>query len=83
LPAFLDPFFIAGMVTAVFGLTYGLSFAYKVWGRYSAAPPEIRQPLAYAIMSLANGRQVLAMVLPVLALLLIVGLRLGLVLAGN
>jgi uncharacterized membrane protein YkvA (DUF1232 family) len=82
-PGIVDPFFIAAMLTAAFGLGYGMWFAYRVWLRYVEAPLEIREPLAYAIVSLVDWRQVVVMALPVIVLLLVVGLRFGLVLSGH
>lgn len=63
-----DPFFWACLCAGALGLGYQLFFALRVWRRYSNAPPEIQEPLAYAIVSLADWRQTLALALPVLVL---------------
>lgn len=78
----LDPFFLACMVVAAFGFAQSLHFARRVWVRYRTAPPAVREPLAYAILSLTDWRLIAAMALPVVALLVILGVRLGLMLAG-
>jgi uncharacterized membrane protein YkvA (DUF1232 family) len=70
-----DPFFWACMLAGALGLTYQLFFSYRVWNRYSNAPPEIKEPLAYAIVSLADWRQTLALALPVLVLMALLALR--------
>ncbi len=70
-----DPFFWGCMLTGAFGLGYHLLFAFRVWSNYSAAPPGIKEPLAYAIVSLADWRQTLMLALPAVALVVIVILR--------
>ena len=57
------------------GLGYHLLFAHRVWARYRSAQPEIKEPLAWAIVSLADWRQTFALALPVVALLAILVLR--------
>jgi uncharacterized membrane protein YkvA (DUF1232 family) len=63
-----DPFLWASLVTGGLGVVYELVFGWRVWRRWSSAPAEIREPLAWAIVSLADGRQILALALPVIAL---------------
>jgi uncharacterized membrane protein YkvA (DUF1232 family) len=70
-----DPFFWACMIAGAFGVVSNLLFAYRVWGRYANAPNEIKEPLAYALVSLADWRQIVALSLPVIALVAIVALR--------
>ena len=47
-----------------------------MWRCYRAARPEFQEPLAYAIVSLADWRQILALGLPVLALGVLLVVRL-------
>ncbi len=70
-----DPFFWACMLAGALGLVYQLVFACRVWSRYAAARPEIKEPLAYAIVSLADWRQTLALALPVIVLAVLLVLR--------
>lgn len=70
-----DPFFWACMFAGGLGLIYQLVFAYRVWSRYAAARPEVKEPLAYAIVSLADWRQSVALALPMIALTLLLVLR--------
>jgi uncharacterized membrane protein YkvA (DUF1232 family) len=70
-----DPFFWGVAASAALGLGYHLLFAHRVWARYRAARPEIKEPLAWAIVSLADWRQTFALALPVVALLAILVLR--------
>lgn len=73
-----DPFFWACILSGALGLGYHLVFARRVWLRYASCPPEIKEPLAHAIVSLADWRQILALTLPALMLLAIALLRLAL-----
>jgi uncharacterized membrane protein YkvA (DUF1232 family) len=77
-----DPFVWGCILAGSFGMTQHLRFAYRVWGRYAAAPPEIKEPLACAITSLADWRQILILAVPGLILAVIVLLRAGFGLAG-
>jgi hypothetical protein len=70
-----DPFFWACMLAGSLGLVYQLLFGVRVWRRYTEARPEIKEPLAYAIVSLADWKQVILLTLPVLALSVLLGLR--------
>jgi len=70
-----DPFFWACMLAGALGLVYQLVFAWRVWSRYAAARPELKEPLAYAIVSVADWRQTVALALPVLALAVLLFLR--------
>ncbi len=70
-----DPFFWACMLAGALGLVYQLVFAWRVWTRYASARPEIKEPLAYAIVSLADWRHSLALALPVIALAVLLVLR--------
>jgi uncharacterized membrane protein YkvA (DUF1232 family) len=72
-----DPFFWGCMLAGVLGLGYHMLFGYRVWRKYDAAPPEIKEPLAYAIVSLADWRQIVALALPVVILIGIIVLRAG------
>ena len=63
-----DPFLWACLLTGSLGVGYELVFAWRVWRRWSQAASEIKEPLAWAIVSLADWRQVVALALPVLAL---------------
>jgi len=78
--ALSDPFVWACMLTGAFGFSYNLLFAHRVWSRYSQVPSEIRERLAYAIVSLADWRQIFALALPVIALMVILVLRAALAL---
>jgi uncharacterized membrane protein YkvA (DUF1232 family) len=73
--AAFDPFLAASLLAGGLGLGYELVFGWRVWRRWSEAPPAIREPLAWAIVSLADGRQLLALGLPVLALAVLLALR--------
>jgi uncharacterized membrane protein YkvA (DUF1232 family) len=77
-----DPFLWGAVLTGAFGFGYNLLFARRVWSRYSGAPAAIREPLAYAIVSLADWRQVVALALPVIALVMILVLRAVIALRG-
>ena len=70
-----DPYLWACAGAGALGLAYHLLFAWRVWSRWSAAAPEVREPLAWAIVSLADWRQVVLLALPVAALALALGLR--------
>jgi uncharacterized membrane protein YkvA (DUF1232 family) len=70
-----DPFFWACILSGALGLGYHLVFAHRVWARYSKSPSEIKEPLAHAIVSLADWRQILALTLPVVVLLSVILLR--------
>src|SRR5262245_8481159 len=74
-PVHSDPFVWGAVTAGAFGFGYNLLFARRVWGRYSRAPAAIKEPLAYAIVSLADWRQVVALALPVIALVVILVLR--------
>lgn len=63
-----DPFLWATLAAGALGLGYQLVFSWRVWRRWSSASPEIQEPLAWALASLADWRELLAMALPVLAL---------------
>ena len=78
----VDPFFWACMLAGALGFVYQLVFAIRVWRRYAAARPEIKEPLAYAIVSLADWRNTLALALPVLVLVVLVLLRGALAVQG-
>lgn len=66
--ALADPFLWATLLAGGFGLVHQTAFGWRVWRRWSRAEPEIREPLAWAITSLADWRQLLAMALPLLVL---------------
>lgn len=70
-----DPFVWGCLAVGALGLAYQLLFAGQVWARYSRTSSEIREPLAHAIVSLADWRQLLALALPVLALLALAVMR--------
>lgn len=63
-----DPFLWATLLAGAFGLGHQIVFSWRVWRRWSAASPEIQEPLAWAIVSLADWRQMLGLALPVLTL---------------
>jgi uncharacterized membrane protein YkvA (DUF1232 family) len=73
-----DPFFWACILSGALGLGYHLAFAYRVWTRFANSPPEIKEPLAHAIVSLADWRQIVALTLPVVVLLSVTLLRVAL-----
>ena len=77
-----DPFFIGCMTAAAFGIGYSVRFAHRLWWRYTNAPPTVKEPLAYAIVSLVDWRTIAAMSLPVATLLILIGIRIGLGLRG-
>jgi uncharacterized membrane protein YkvA (DUF1232 family) len=81
-PRLVDPFFVGCMAAAAFGLAYSVRFAHRVWQRYTDAPPSVKEPLAYAIVSLVDWRTIAAMSLPVATLLVLIGIRIGLGLRG-
>lgn len=73
-----DPFFWGVVIVASLGFIYNLFFLLRIWKRYSTLPSEIREPLAYAVVSLMDWRQVLILSCPILALLVLVVLRISL-----
>jgi uncharacterized membrane protein YkvA (DUF1232 family) len=70
-----DPFLWASLLAGGVGLAYEVAFAFRVWRRWNSAAPEIREPLAWAIVSLADWRQLVALALPLLALAGLLALR--------
>lgn len=70
-----DPFLWSCVLAGAFAFVSNLVFAYRVWARYAAAPEAIKEPLAYAIVSLADWRQIALLSLPVVALLAILATR--------
>src|SRR5262245_36328263 len=70
-----DPFLWASLLVGGVGLGYELVFGWRIWRRWTKAPSAIKEPLAWAIVSLADGRQLLALALPVLALAALLALR--------
>ena len=73
-----EPFLWAVGIAASLGFVYNIFFLGRIWKRYSGLPANVREPLAYAVVSLMGWRQVVILSLPVLALLGLIGLRLGL-----
>ncbi len=73
-----EPFILAVGIAASLGFVYNIFFLGRIWKRYSRLPAKVREPLAYAVVSLMDWRQVLILSLPVLALLVLIGLRIGL-----
>ena len=63
-----DPFFWACVASGGLGLLYQLSFGARVLERYRNAKPETQEKLATAVVSLATGRQLFLLALPILAL---------------
>jgi len=74
----LDPFLWSAVITAGLGFVYNMLFLKRLWSRYSGLPGHIREPLAYAVISLLHWRQVAILSLPVIALLAIMVLRVAL-----
>jgi uncharacterized membrane protein YkvA (DUF1232 family) len=70
-----DPFLWATLAAGALGLGYQIAFSWRVWRRWSSAAPEVQEPLAWAIASLASWRQVIALALPVLVLAALVAWR--------
>lgn len=70
-----DPFLWASLLAGGLGLAYELAFGWRVWRRWSTAPAAIREPLAWAIVSLADWRQLLALALPFLVLAALLAFR--------
>src|SRR5262249_37885330 len=77
-----DPFVWACLLTGALGFGYNLLFARRVWSRYAEVPSEIKERLAYVVLSVADWRQVVLLALPVIALLAILGLRAVVLLRG-
>ncbi|MFQ5853065.1 MAG: YkvA family protein [Candidatus Binatia bacterium] len=73
-----DPFFWAALIAASLGFIYNLFFLGRIWKRYSDLSPDIREPLAYALVSLMDWHQVLILSCPVLAFLVLIILRISL-----
>ena len=73
-----EPFIWAVGVAASLGFIYNIFFLGRIWKKYSELPTNVREPLAYAVVSLLDWRQVLILSLPVLALLGLIGLRIAL-----
>lgn len=71
-----DPFLGATLAAGGLGLACQLAFAVRVWRRWRQARPELQEPLAWAIVSLANGGQLALLALPVGALAALVVWRL-------
>ena len=74
----MDPFFWAVVIAASLGFIYNVFFLGRIWKRYSNLPPTVREPLAYAVVSLMDWRQVLILSCPVWAFLTLIILRLSL-----
>ncbi len=70
-----DPFLWATLAAGALGLGYQVAFSWRVWRRWTSASPEVQEPLAWAIASLASWRQGLALALPVLVLAALVAWR--------
>src|SRR5262245_6830443 len=70
-----DPFLWASLLAGGLGLVYELVFAWRVWRRWAKASPAIKEPLAWAIVSLADWRHLFALGLPVLVLAALLALR--------
>ncbi len=77
-----DPFLWACVGAGGLGLAYNLLFARRVWSRYRQAAPELKEPLAWALVSLADWRQVVLFSLPVAVLAAVLALRGAGVLGG-
>jgi uncharacterized membrane protein YkvA (DUF1232 family) len=73
-----EPFMWAVGIAASLGFVYNIFFLGRIWKRYSGLPANVREPLAYAVVSLMDWRQVVILSLPVIALLVLIGLRIGL-----
>ena len=73
--ALQDPFLWACMLAGAFAFVSNLAFAYRVWKRYAAAPEGTQEPLAYAIVSLTDWKQIVLLSLPVLSLIGILAVR--------
>lgn len=73
-----DPFVVAMLATGAFGLWTSAAFARRVWRAWAAASPALREPLAYAVLSTVGPRQLVVLALPILALVLVIGIKLGL-----
>lgn len=70
-----DPFLWACLLTGCFAFVSNALFALRIWRRYRAAPEATKEPLAWAIVSLADWRQILVLSLPVIALVAILAAR--------
>ncbi|HXJ33237.1 MAG TPA: DUF1232 domain-containing protein [Candidatus Eisenbacteria bacterium] len=77
-----DPFVFAAMVVGLVGFATSAALARRVWRTYRSAPPMVRDPLAYAILSVMGVRQIVLLTLPVVVLLLLVGIKLGIAARG-
>jgi uncharacterized membrane protein YkvA (DUF1232 family) len=77
-----DPFFWGCMAAGIVGVGYHLIFAYRVWVKYSTASPQIKEPLAHAIVSLADWRQIAVLSIPAITLVALIALRFGLTLGS-
>lgn len=73
-----EPFIWAVVLAASLGFTYNLFFLGRILKRYSDLPANLREPLAYAVVSVMDWRQVVILSLPVLALLILILLRISL-----
>jgi uncharacterized membrane protein YkvA (DUF1232 family) len=73
-----DPFFWACIAVGAFGLIHQLVFGFQVWKRYAAARPDVKEALAYAIVSLADWKQAVALALPVILLAALLAFRVAL-----
>lgn len=73
-----DPFLWAVGIAASLGFIYNVFFLGRLWKKYSNLPSKVREPLAYAVVSLMDWRQVLILSCPVLALLILILLRISL-----
>ena len=73
-----EPFIWAVGIAASLGFVYNIFFLGRIWKRYSGLPTNVREPLAYAVVSLMDWHQVMILSLPILALLGLIGLRITL-----
>jgi uncharacterized membrane protein YkvA (DUF1232 family) len=78
-----DPYVAACLATGSLGLVGNVLLARRVWERYVALRHEVREALAHALLAVIGWREIVMLLLPVLALVVIVGLKLGLSAGGQ
>jgi len=79
---FGDPFLVATLVVGATGLVTSAFLAQRVWQAYRSMLPDLRDPLASAIVASLGVREVVLLALPIVVLVLLLGVRIGLAARG-
>ena len=78
-----DPFAIACLVTAFFGLAATADTGRRAYALYTSFPPARRDRFVHAVAAQVTGRRLAVLVAPIVALAFVVGARLALSMAGG